>query len=91
MQKEINNLIYINNKAQADRNQHDDMIMALALSLIAFDQYEYVQQNTLPTMPETPSEWLDLELSMGIPKDELIRQGYVKSTESRINGSPLRW
>jgi len=91
LQKEINSFIYINGKAQADRNQHDDMIMALGLSLIAFDQYEYVQQNALPTMPQNASEWMKLELSMGIPKEELIRQGFVKDLTDRVNQSPLRW
>lgn len=90
LQREINNFVYIDEKAQASRNNHDDLIISLALALIAYDQYEYVRQNKMVYNPQSREEWRDLQINLGLPKKELIRQGYVADC-SPTNRSVFQW
>jgi hypothetical protein len=80
LQAEINSFIYDKGKAQASQGKHDDIIMSLALALMALEQYSAIEANRSKPQPKNGSDWMQLELSMGMPKEELIRQGIVENT-----------
>ena len=90
LQREINNFVYINDKAQASKNNHDDLIISLSLALVAYEQYEYVKQHKMIFNPQSREEWRDLQINLGLPKSELIRQGYV-AEQSPTNRSVFQW
>jgi hypothetical protein len=89
IQNEINSFIYKNGKAQAATGKHDDLVLALALSLMALEQYEYVKSNVDKPDPKTANEWMRLEVSLGIPKEALLKQGIVSSNSGHYNRSAL--
>jgi Terminase RNaseH-like domain len=77
LQAEINAFIYDKGKPQAQSGKHDDLVMATALALMSLEQYEYVENNRPRPNPKSPREWLELEVSLGMPREALINQGII--------------
>ena len=87
LQAEINAFIYDKGKPQASSGKHDDMIMACALALMALEQYEYVESARQKPKPTNGREWLELELSLGMPKEQIVNMGIVSNDSPYINAS----
>ena len=89
LQAEINAFIYDKGEPQASSGKHDDLVMATALSLMALEQYEYVEANRPKPEPKSAREWLELELSLGMPREAMINQGLISSGGEWKNTSIL--
>ena len=89
LQQEINSFIYKNGRPEAASNKHDDMVMATALSLMALEQYDFIDQNRDRPDPQNAREWVELQLRLGMPKSAILKQGIVRSSGSTTLGSPL--
>lgn len=89
LQNEINAFIYDKGKAQAQKGKHDDLVIATALCLMALEQYDYVEANRPRPEPKSPQEWLQVELTFGMPKSALIEQGIISQAGEWKNESIL--
>lgn len=89
LKKEVNTFVFNENeKAEAMKNEHDDILIALALALMAIDHRDYIVQNRHIEKPGNASDWVRLELELGMTKEQIISNGTFGATN---RGSLLPW
>lgn len=65
LQAQCNTFVYIDGKAQADDNEHDDMVMAAAICLMGTDQCAEVKESKRRRRPSSVLEVLEWERMHG--------------------------
>lgn len=93
LQAMINTFVYIDGKPQADEGEHDDMVMAAAMSTMGIEQCGEVREAKKRKRPSNVKEMLQWELSHGerfVDDPELFDQDPRRLLEEQSGNDVLR-
>ena len=86
LQHELNTFVYVNGKPRHDTGCHDDMIFALALAYVSYEQADYIYQATKLKKPLSIAEVIKWESVHGKRYNPNKNDGYTfESVLSMIN------
>ena len=77
LQHELNTFVYVNGKPRHDTGCHDDMIFALALAYVAYEQADYIYQATKLKKPLSVAEVIKWEAVHGKRYNPSKNDGYT--------------